>query len=343
MAQAHREYKVAIYIGRFQPFHKGHLAVLEHALALAEKVVVVIGSAYASRGVRNPFTLPERSEMVLKAAGDESHRVVCIGARDHFYSDEAWLASLQSGLAGLVNWGEATAVVGSYKDDSSYYLKMFPQWDFKPPKQSQFSNLNATDIRAEIFGKTGNKWEDLVPPAVRDLVKGHTARATLASVYEDYEAVTKYKAIWAGAPFPPTFNTVDAIVLCRENLLVVERGGSPGRGKLALPGGFVRHDERLRDAVVRELLEETGLRRMKSVLDESIVGSHVFDHPARSERGRTITFGYYFKLDSNPLPEVHPGDDAKKAFWMPWMDVLRNEERFFEDHISIVQHFLTKK
>ena len=57
--------------------------------------------------------------------------------------------------------------------------------------------------------------------------------------------------------------TVDAVVFrfvgSKVQVLLIQRGNEPYKGKWALPGGFVDMDEELEDAVVRELAEETGL------------------------------------------------------------------------------------
>jgi bifunctional NMN adenylyltransferase/nudix hydrolase len=249
-----RDFKTAVYIGRFQPFHLGHLATLNHGLSIADKVVVAIGSARSSRSVKNPFTWEERMWMIKRSAGDQSDRVECVPVRDHFYSDTQWVSELQSVLTPHVSWGDSTALVGAYKDDSSYYLTMFPQWSFKPPPGNDHVLLNATNIRESFFGGF-DKWMAQVPPEVRELATELLAKPEMRNLYEDYRAIRAYKKSWEGSPFPPTFNTADAVVTCRGNILLVERGDHPGKGKFALPGGFIRVDERVRDSAIRELVE----------------------------------------------------------------------------------------
>jgi nicotinamide-nucleotide adenylyltransferase len=55
------------YIGRFQPYHDGHHAMVERIAAEVDEVVVGIGSAGDSHTLRNPFTAGERVMMVTKA------------------------------------------------------------------------------------------------------------------------------------------------------------------------------------------------------------------------------------------------------------------------------------
>lgn len=59
-----------LLIGRFQPFHLGHLSAVEHALKHVDKLWIVIGSAQKSHEYRNPFTAGERIEMI-KSTLDE--------------------------------------------------------------------------------------------------------------------------------------------------------------------------------------------------------------------------------------------------------------------------------
>ena len=53
-----------IFVGRFQPFHLGHVATIKFALEKVEELVIVIGSAQISHEFRNPFTAGERIQMI---------------------------------------------------------------------------------------------------------------------------------------------------------------------------------------------------------------------------------------------------------------------------------------
>jgi nicotinamide-nucleotide adenylyltransferase len=56
-----------LYVGRFQPFHLGHLESIKRILEEVEELVVVIGSAQYSHTKDNPFTAGERLVMIRKA------------------------------------------------------------------------------------------------------------------------------------------------------------------------------------------------------------------------------------------------------------------------------------
>jgi bifunctional NMN adenylyltransferase/nudix hydrolase len=72
--------------------------------------------------------------------------------------------------------------------------------------------------------------------------------------------IEKYKESWKAAPFPPTFVTVDAVVVQSGHVLLVKRKAMPGAGLWALPGGFLNQEETLLDGAIRELKEETKIK-----------------------------------------------------------------------------------
>ena len=90
---------------------------------------------------------------------------------------------------------------------------------------------------------------------------------------------------WGRGPFI----TLDAVVLCAGHVLPVRRGRHPGKGLWAIPGGFLELTERLLDGALRELQEETGLVLKTHLRPYELRKVAVFDHPDRSQRGRTIT------------------------------------------------------
>jgi 8-oxo-dGTP diphosphatase len=124
--------------------------------------------------------------------------------------------------------------------------------------------------------------------------------------------------------------TVDlAILTVREdrlNVLVIERDNPPFQGQLALPGGFLRADEDLRSAAVRELAEETGLDGRRFHLDQ--LGA--YGRPDRDPRGPVVTVAYLAIAPDLPLPVA--GSDARSARWMP-VEELGGKLAFDHDQI----------
>lgn len=132
--------------------------------------------------------------------------------------------------------------------------------------------------------------------------------------------------------------TVDIVVIAanRTKLLLVERKNEPWKGRKALPGGFVEHNETIVEAARRELREETGLvaRDFTSYLG-------FFDKPNRDPRGRIVT--HAFLLDCGDIiPYVVGMDDASNAVWVtqPGFENLTHEKNIAADHPEIVGNAL---
>lgn len=337
------EYQTAVVIGRWQLFHNDHKALITKALKTAHKVVILIGSCKAARSIKNPFTWQERVEMIRSCFPDESGRLFFEPIQDYYYSDSMWVTQIQRVIGSHYGEDATTCIVGAYSDDSSYYLKYFPQWDFVP--YSGRSETHATELRAVMLNPNCglNDYADKIPQSVAEYLAenflGSDDHKALIGEARDME---HYKQMWASAPYPVTFVTCDAVVLQQGHVLVVKRKFSPGKGLWALPGGFIKQSETLLNGAIRELKEETRIKVADPILRSSLVDSHVFDFPKRSLRGRTITHAYCFRLKGQELPEVKAADDADGAFWIPFSEVYAQESRFFEDHAQIIQRFITR-
>lgn len=350
------EFEHAVYIGRFQPFHSGHAEVIKYGLTIADQVIVVAGSASSAPSLRNPFSFEDRKNLILQTfppgySGDPYAKVKVVGVRDYHYNENAWLAEVQSTVAAFIKDGDPVALIGNYSDESSYYLNLFPQWALNTVTSAAGSFQSGTEIREHLFSVDPKKtWEEKiaspadvsalkVPQATYNFLQRYTNSLDYAKWVQEYQYLKKYKEQWAGVPFPPIFVTVDAVVQCSGHILLVRRGHHPGKGQLALPGGFLGKGERLRNAAVRELREETRIKLPVPLLDTLIKSERVFDYPGRSLRGRTISHGFFIPLPDGPLPHVGGGSDASEAFWMPLATIRKSEDQFFEDHFHIIDYF----
>ena len=117
-------------------------------------------------------------------------------------------------------------------------------------------------------------------------------------------------------------------------VLLVRRAREPGRGQLALPGGFVDIDEELEAAALRELEEETGVRGV------DLHQLSAYGAPDRDPRGRTVSVTFVGEVTSDEVAEltVQAGDDAAEAAWWLVSDVLGDgaEEELAFDHRVIL-------
>lgn len=343
-----RKYSHLVFIGRFQPFHIGHLEVIQSALKQADHVIVLVGSSFQPRTEKNPWSFIERSQMIYDALGPLGARVKVMPLRDQKYNDQKWAVGVQNQVNeairqsiveedGIEPQSVKIGLIGHTKDESSYYLKMFPQWETVEHTMNEV--VNATDIRQLLFENRSEKFISGVLPnttLVQILEFKYTPEFNL--LQDEYNMVKKYRKAWLAAPYAPTFVTTDAIVICSGHVLLIKRGAAPGYGLWALPGGFLEQHEYIIDGMLRELREETKLKVPAPVLKGSIKATHVFDRPDRSSRGRTITHAFFIELPAGPLPSIKGSDDAMEARWVPFAEV--REDQMFEDHYHILQHFI---
>lgn len=330
-----------VFIGRFSPVHSGHIHVIRKALEQSENLILVIGSDKKGLDTRNPLTTKQRIELIqLSLTPEEMNRIHFAPQVDYTYNDDRWIASIQASVSSITMkpfraGPTKIGIIGYNKDHTSYYLKKFPQWEYIPV--SPINNQNSTDFRRYLFeGKDYSSY--IETKDAKDYLWNWTLTDEFKRLQQEYEFVKDYKQQWEKSPYPPTFLTVDALVRQSGHILLVKRLAQPGKGLWALPGGFVNQTEKLEDAVLRELYEETRIDVPKPVLKGSIVNRMTFDEPTRSARGRTVSECFDFKLnDSFDLPKVKGSDDAEKAFWVSFSDVVKNQDKFFEDHFSVIQ------
>lgn len=117
---------------------------------------------------------------------------------------------------------------------------------------------------------------------------------------------------------------VDGVIFEGDDVLLIRRRRPPFRGRWALPGGFVEYGEMVENAVVREVLEETGLKA--KVL--KLVG--VYSDPSRDPRGHTIGIVFLCKRTGGKLKG---GDDAAEAKYFK----ARRLPRLAFDHKKLIQ------
>lgn len=343
-----------VLIGRFQILHQGHMEVIQE-LAQSKKPIIAVGSARSPRSYRNPFTFAERETMIRNAVKDMDPvleaKLKIIPLVDLLYNDEQWIKNAQSAVYDHLERNETVSLIGHHKDKSSFYLNMFPSWGSVAVQS--YKQMAATPMRKVYFSNIGEMWvkdcdghkegdnprEKLVPTAVKNFLSDFITTPEYKYLYDEYEYVTNYQKPYLGLPFKPVFVTVDACVVQAGHVLLVKRKTQPGKNLWAIPGGFIKQDESLRDATIRELYEETSLKLHERIVRGSAKQTNVFDDPYRSSRGRTITHATLFQLERRrELPEVKGGDDAEVAKWFEFSKV--RPEMMFEDHASIFNNLV---
>jgi bifunctional NMN adenylyltransferase/nudix hydrolase len=350
-----KKYDAIVFIGRFQPFHNAHLEIVKRAYELTDNLIMIIGSQYKPVTYKNPFqpyNLKD-SGCYLEAISDAVKSVqsqpkddydyieeLVIRGQEDIYGDAKWCDSVQEKVKELSHSSKNIGIIGCDKDETSYYLKMFPQWELIEVPFEQ--NLSATQIRELYFVEEPNMdfVKSVVPEQIFNYLNDMKSTEWHNHIVNERRFIEKYKSQYASLPWPPTFVTVDSVVFQSGHVLMVRRNAYPGKGLIALPGGFLdaNTDSSLEDAMMRELREETGLKVPSPVLRGSIRNTHVFDSIHRSSRGRTITHAFNVVLPDGELPRVKGGSDADKAFWIPFSELDPRE--CFEDHYQIIRYFI---
>lgn len=308
--------KTGILIGRFQPFHVGHLHSVGVAASQVDKLYILVGSSNACRSIKNPWTFAERKDMIRsKLWSAHITNVEIVPLNDYPYNDTQWIADVRA-TAEHYDMGKPT-LFGHMKEGNDY-LKWFPDWKYRDIETPH--PVNATSIRQRMYATD----DSTMPRTVRD----------------DFAYYEKEKKLFANYPFPETlnFNCGDAVVECQGHVLLIRRLRAPGAGAWALPGGFKNGNESFLDCAVRELQEETNIRVPEKVLRGSIVKTELFDSPKRSFGIPRNTLAVYFRINPDPdggLPRANGADDAAECKWFPLTDVLNNME-LYDDHAHII-------
>ena len=94
-------------IGRFQPFHQGHKALVKKALSVSRRVVVFLGSSQEIRTEKNPFGPCERMKMILASFEAKDQRRLVFVPLPDYADNAAWLNHITSSLE-LINQDEGT-------------------------------------------------------------------------------------------------------------------------------------------------------------------------------------------------------------------------------------------
>ena len=158
-----------LFIGRFQPLHKGHAHVLEEIFAREHRVFIVIGSAEASFTPTDPFTAGERIEMlqgVLDSLEIPCTRYLIVPIPDiHNYS--LWANHIVRFLPAF----------GKVYTGSETVRKLFSEQGIPVTMIAHHrrQTLSGTEVRRRLL--KGEDWKALVPPSVATLVeKVHGAK-----------------------------------------------------------------------------------------------------------------------------------------------------------------------
>ncbi|MDE1816206.1 MAG: nicotinamide-nucleotide adenylyltransferase [Thaumarchaeota archaeon] len=161
-----------LLIGRFQPFHIGHLSAVKFALSNVEKLWIGIGSSNKSNEKRNPFTADERKEMILSSLDAETRNRVEIYYVPDTGDHEKWTYHVDS-------------IVPKYDvvfSNDDFTISLYQKRGTKviPVPLLQREMVSGTNIREMIAA--GKDWSSLVPEGTRNVLLNIDAKQRLAKI-----------------------------------------------------------------------------------------------------------------------------------------------------------------
>ena len=156
-------FRRALFVGRFQPFHHGHLHAVRTILEEVEELVIVVGSAQMSHELDNPFTAGERIEMTrraLDAASVDRERYMLIPLPDA-PAHTVWVSQLESQTPRFE--------VVYTNQPLTRRLLVEAGYEVRSIDLHRREVYEATEIRRRIL--TGEDWRPLVPGEVYDYLQ----------------------------------------------------------------------------------------------------------------------------------------------------------------------------
>jgi len=161
-----------LLIGRFQPFHLGHLDALHFALSKVDKLWVGLGSSNKSLDKNNPFSVEERKEMILSSIDDSMKQRIQI----YFIPD----------LDNHIKWIELiNTIVPKFdiiftNDELTRHLYSKRDVEVLPIPFVKRDILSGTNIRDMII--SDQTWENLVPEGTKNFLYKTSAKQRLKNL-----------------------------------------------------------------------------------------------------------------------------------------------------------------
>jgi nicotinamide-nucleotide adenylyltransferase len=162
----------ALFVGRFQPFHKGHLYAIKQAMKKFDKITIGIASAQFKDTLNNPFSHEERKKMIeacLKGYEDK-YEIILI---PDFGDDKTWADYC------LKKADFDVVITGNEWTKRCFEgIKKVIEPDFLEPEK-----YSATNIREKIL--KNERWEDLVPKEVVKIIKSINGEERIRKIYAE--------------------------------------------------------------------------------------------------------------------------------------------------------------
>ncbi|MFH1127570.1 MAG: nicotinamide-nucleotide adenylyltransferase [archaeon] len=168
----------ALFIGRFQPLHIGHMKDIKDILKECDKVIIAIGSAQYSITPQNPFTHSQRKEMIrlaLNDAGIPENKYYIVGITD-IHNDELWVGHVKSSCPDF-----DIAYTGN-----PLVKKLFERSGYKVKDITITKDISSSMIRERILHDL--EWKRFVPNAAAYYLDDIEATALIKNIEKDIQS-----------------------------------------------------------------------------------------------------------------------------------------------------------
>jgi nicotinamide-nucleotide adenylyltransferase len=155
--------KRGLFVGRFQPFHMGHLKAVKDILEKLDELVIVVGSSQYSHRMDDPFTAGERVTMIRRALEEEG-----ISPSRYWFVPVPDVHVHMTWVAQVVGYTPKFTVVYT-NDPLTRRLFVEAGYEVKPVPFHKRELYSATEIRKRMLN--GKNWEDLLPSSVVRFIK----------------------------------------------------------------------------------------------------------------------------------------------------------------------------
>ena len=164
-----------LMMGRFQPFHLGHLDLVKQILTECDEVIILVTSSQFNYLEKDPFTAGERIEMIhnsIKESDIDLTRCIILAIENQF-NIATWFAYLRSMLPQFDRVYSGNEYVKMLLADSNI--------EVIKPEFLDRNQYNATKIRSLVI--SGGNWEQFVPNAIQEFIKKIKGKNRLDTIH----------------------------------------------------------------------------------------------------------------------------------------------------------------
>lgn len=312
--------KLAIVIGRFQINHIEHDKMFNKALDLAEHAVILVGSSMRSRSIDNPFTFEERSEMIKSAfTGNQSYKTFIEPLEDDLYLESKWVSNVKTIVEKYktqfnIESDDDIILVGSSKDETSYYINSFDYGVYDYLAHNEFNNISATYIRWEWM--LGAKIINNVHKNVNKILNDNKLR----------DMFGKLPSMLKQLPIMDYPVLISNTMLVNGDKVLLTKNYS---GYWSLPESHVDlYQDQLKCAI--ECVGSYATIEKKNYL------SHDFMGRRRDPRGDLRTKVFYIPVEPNDVSE------STTTKWFTYNEIHEMRDQIFADHYFIIRTMRNK-